>query len=328
MRALHDWFSEAMQHPPSGSGKYTVEDIDLDVCTHLVYAFAVLDSNTYTIKAHDSYLDLPDNNGLDNFRKFTSLKTRKVGLKTLLAIGGWTDSRISFKYSDLVASQSLREKFINHVIPFLKNFDFDGLDLDWEYPSYEHGGRPQDKDNFGIFVRELKTAFEPYNLLLTAAVGASEKLSKEGYDIPVLAKYLDYIHLMTYDYHGSWEVDADHHSPLYKRDSDVYNFYADFAVSYWLNEGAPAGKLVLGVPLYGRSFTLTTSKTAPPAPASGPGTAGPITQEAGFLSYLEICSKVQAGWTKVTVSQTSPVGTGHFTLRFSVCLIITVASLL
>ncbi|KAG7154890.1 Chitotriosidase-1-like 5 [Homarus americanus] len=284
----------------SGDGKYTVEDIDLNVCTHLVYAFAVLDSTSYKIKAHDEYLDLSENYGIGNFKKFTNLKQQKAGLKTLLAIGGWTDSRGSYKYSDLVASQTRRRNFIDDVIPFLQKYDFDGLDLDWEYPSYEDGGRPQDKENFGIFVKELKTAFQSHNLMVTAAVGASEKLGNEGYDIPVLGQYLDFIHLMTYDYHGSWETQADHHSPLYKPENDINNFYSDFAVSFWINKGAPADKLVLGVPLYGRSFTLSTSKTIPPAPASGPGTAGTITNSAGFLSYLEICSKVQSGWTVVT----------------------------
>lgn len=270
-----------------------------------MYAFAVLDSTSYTIKAHDSYLDLADNYGLDNYRKFTSLKQQKLGLKTLLAIGGWTDSTGSYKYSDLVASKVHRETFISHVILFLKKYDFDGLDLDWEYPAYSDGGRPQDKANFATFVKELKTAFQPHNLLLTAAVGAPESLAKAAYDIPILAHYLDYIHLMTYDFHGSWESKADHHSPLYQRDADNYNFNANHTVYYWINQGAPPGKLVLGVPLYGRSFTLSTGQTTPPAPASGPGAAGNILKEKGFLSYLEICSKVQGGWTVVSVSYTN-----------------------
>lgn len=279
-----------------------MDDIDVSVCSHLVYAFAILDSTNYTIKSHDSYLDLPDNNGLDNYRRFTSLKQRKTGLKTLLAIGGWTDSRGSFKYSDLVASSVYRQGFITHVIPFLQTYQFDGLDLDWEYPAYHDGGRPQDKANFATFVQELKMAFQPHNLLLTAAVAAPENLATKAYDIPTLAHYLDYIHLMTYDFHGSWEPQADHHSPLYKRNSEVNNLNANFTVSYWINEGAPPDKLVLGVPLYGRSFTLSTGQTTPPAPASGPGTAGDILHQAGYLSYLEICSEVQEGWTVVSVS--------------------------
>lgn len=279
----------------SDPGTYTVYDINLDVCTHLVYAFAVLDEASYTIKAYDDWLDLPS--GLDNYNSFTSLKDQKPSLKTMLAIGGWTDSEGTSKYSDLVASSTNRQAFITHVIPFLKQYNFDGLDLDWEYPQLA------DKTNFGIFAQELKEAFEPQGLLLSAAVGATEEIATNSYDIPVLSQYLDYIHLMTYDFHGSWEGNADHHSKLY---NDPDNFDAAQAVTYWINNGALANKLVLGVPLYGRSFTLSTEQIQPPAPASGGGNVGPITQDVGFLSYLEICTNIDNGWSVVTVSHFMP----------------------
>ncbi|XP_068227283.1 chitotriosidase-1-like [Palaemon carinicauda] len=98
---------------------------------------------------------------------------------------------------------------------------------------------------------------------------------------------------MTYDFHGSWESNADHHSKLY---NDTGNFDADSTVKKWIASGASAGKLVLGVPLYGRSFTLSTSQKTPPAPASGGGEAGSITGVVGYLSYLEICTYINNGW--------------------------------
>ena len=216
-----------------------------------------------------------------------------------MAIGGWTDSVESNKYSVLVASSSRRTQFITHVIPFLLTYGFDGLDLDWEYPG--KSGNTADKGNFALFVQELKTAFVPHGLLLTAAVGASETIATNGYDIPTLSMYLDYINLMTYDMHGSWETMADHHAPLYERTvKDHLN--SDYTVNYWINNGADRSKLVLGVPIYGRSFTLSTAKVTPPAPASGGGTAGAITKEVGYLSYLEVCLYINNGWTTVQVN--------------------------
>ena len=38
-------------------GKYTPDDIDINLCTHIVYGFAVLDKNTFKMIAHDSYVD-------------------------------------------------------------------------------------------------------------------------------------------------------------------------------------------------------------------------------------------------------------------------------
>ncbi|XP_066942215.1 chitinase-3-like protein 1 [Macrobrachium rosenbergii] len=270
-----------------GAGQYTVNDIDLNLCSHLVYAFAVLDASTLTIKAQDSWLDLPG--GVDNYNKFTNLKNLKPGIKTTLAIGGATDSK-SNKYSNLVSSKAKRQNFINHVIPFLKRYNFDGLDLDWEFP------KSGDKANFALFVKELKTAFQPEGLILTAAVGASKALTVSSYDVPTLSQYLDYIHLMTYDFHGSWESKADHHAKLY---NDSRKLDADSTVKNWIASGASARKLVLGVPIYGRSFTLSTSQKKPPAPASGGGNAGPITKEVGYLGYLEICRYVKNGWKVV-----------------------------
>ena len=78
-----------------GVGKYKPEDIDPSICTHVVYGFAVLDSNKLVIKPHDSWADL------DNqfYQKVTFLKQH--GVKVLIAIGGWNDSKGN-KYSRLV----------------------------------------------------------------------------------------------------------------------------------------------------------------------------------------------------------------------------------
>ena len=68
---------------------------------------------------------------LELYKKVTSLKGRNK--KVLLALGGWNDSAGS-KYSKLVNSAENRRKFVDHAVKFLKKHNFDGLDLDWEYP--------------------------------------------------------------------------------------------------------------------------------------------------------------------------------------------------
>lgn len=58
---------------------------------------------------------------------------KSKGIKVTLAIGGWNDSQ-GDKYSRLVNNPSARQKFVDHVTDFIERYDFDGLDLDWEYP--------------------------------------------------------------------------------------------------------------------------------------------------------------------------------------------------
>jgi chitinase len=66
-------------------------------------------------------------------------------------------------------------------------------------------------------------------------------------------------------------------------------YFQDFAINYWIQKGAPANKLNVGMATYGRTFTLqNTSNTAVGAAITGPGIAGPYTREAGTLGYNEV----------------------------------------
>ena len=74
-----------------------------------------------------------------------------------------------------------------------------------------------------------------------------------------------------------------------------------FRVKHWLSLGAPADKLVVGIPTYGRSWTLSSlAMTGLGSPASSAGLPGPYTGASGFLGYNEICLNVKNnGWTVV-----------------------------
>lgn len=88
---------------------------------------------------------------------------------------------------------------------------------------------------------------KPKNLLLTAAVSPNKKVIDAGYDVPVLAKYLDWIAIMTYDFHGQWDKKTGHASPLYYHpDDEVHFFHANYSVNYWISKGAPPRNLVMG----------------------------------------------------------------------------------
>ncbi|XP_076042458.1 putative chitinase 10 isoform X2 [Oratosquilla oratoria] len=286
-----------------GHGKYKPEHIDTDLCTHIVYGFAVLDAQTLTIKPHDTWADY------DNkfYEKVTALKNR--GVKVLIALGGWNDSK-GGKYSKLVNSVSSRRKFNDHVVQFIQTNNFDGLDLDWEYPKCWQvdcsAGPVSDKANFALWVKELKEALQPHGFLLSSAVSPSRKVIDNGYEVPILNQYLDWIAVMTYDYHGQWDKKTGHVAPMYGHpEDDDPCFNANCTIHYWIDKGADRKKLVMGMPMYGQSFTRSWESKGHGLnePATGGGPAGTFTRARGFKSYYEICAAQQRSSTSYTVVQ-------------------------
>lgn len=277
-------WSQDRQEP----GKFTLESADPFLCSHLIYSFASISDNKVVIK---------DKNDAMLYQTIKSLKTKNPKLKILLSIGGYLFGSKGFH--PMVDSSKSRLEFINSVIPFLRNHNFDGLDISWIYPDVK------DNSLFIVLIHELAEAFQQDSvksskerLLLTAGVSAGRQIIDNSYQIKKLAKELDFINLLSFDFHGSWEkpLVTGHNSPLRKGQLDrgTTSYYnVEYAVGYWLNKGMPAEKVVMGIPTYGRSFTLASAETAVGAPASGPGAAGPITESSGFLAYYEICQFLQ-----------------------------------
>jgi len=164
-----------------GKSVYHASDIDASLCTHLVYSFATLDQITSTIVP--SIPDVDINQKL--YQQVTNLKTlSKRPLKVSLALGGWAESANSRKYSEMIHSEYKRTNFIHSVVTFLRKHNFDGLDLDWEYPKCWQGncttGPASDKKNFVTLIHYLRVAFNDYKFLLSVAVSANRSLSAEG----------------------------------------------------------------------------------------------------------------------------------------------------
>lgn len=280
-----------------GAGQYDADKLDPFECTHMIYAFAVLDKVTYEMVVYDSYVDID----LGGYQKFTALKQRNPNLKTLIALGGWNDSAFTTQYSELVSDPVKMRNFVSKAVAFVRQYNFDGLDFDWEYPG--DPGKPEDKQNFITLLAMLRDAFKPYNLLLTMAPSCSIKRAEVSYDIPGLAATVDFVNFMAYDIHGAWENQVDHHAPLYRRSFEEGKeaVIISESIDYWLAQGMPAQKLIFGLPSYGRSYRLAdATKTDLLSPAIGAGPLGPYTGQDGFLALYEMCLNQQSGWTVVT----------------------------
>lgn len=273
-------------------GKFYPEDVDANLCTHIIYSFAKLDGNS-ELAAYE-WNDESTSWSKGMYERATDLKARNPNLKIMIAVGGWNHG--SGKFSNMVTDSSLRSKFVSTAVTFLTKNKFDGLDLDWEYPGSRAGSRYSDKQLFTTLTRELKAAFASRGLLLSAAVSAGKSTIDSGYEVAAVSQNLDFINLMAYDLHGSWESFAGFNAPLYGS-SGSDQLSVDYAVNYWISKGASPEKLILGLGTYGRSFTLSSSASAPGSGTSGAGTAGRLTREGGFMAYYEICEKLSTGWS-------------------------------
>jgi GH18 family chitinase len=130
-------------------------------------------------------------------------------------------------------------------------------------------GPDSDKQAFASFVRELSAVMKPKGLLLSAAVSPSKMVIDAGYDVSTLAKHLEWIGVMTYDYHGQWDKKTGHVAPLYHHPNDDNTYFN--AVS-----------LILSINTYTHHITPVSLATN-------------ITHGFCFISYLQIshaCSPV------------------------------------
>lgn len=278
-----------------GAASYSLDHFDPKLCTHAIYAFAGLDVEKNAIKSLDPWQDLKENYGKGGYEKLIGMRSANPHLKVLIAIGGWNEG--SENYSNLAANAERRQVFVKNALEFVKQYNFDGLDLDWEYPT-QRGGKPYDRENFVSLVKELSQQFKRNNLLLTSAIGAGKDTIDSAYDIKTLSKYLDFLHIMCYDYNGSWNRKIGPNAPLQSR--DVLN--VEYTIEHLLALGAPSNKIVLGLPFYGRTFVTNSKQAKIGDDSDDKGFAGPSTNENGFMGYNEVCEALKQKPTEWNVS--------------------------
>ncbi|XP_034027409.1 acidic mammalian chitinase-like [Thalassophryne amazonica] len=301
------YFTNWSQYRPS-IGRFLLNNIDANLCTHLVYAYSKI-SKTNELAKYEW-------NDYELYRTFNNLKFRNPHLKTLLAVGGSTFGTEQFTI--MSASAANRQTFIQSAIRILRQYDFDGLSLDWAFPGTQ-GSPPEDKQRYTVLCKEVRAAFEQEaaqtqksRLLLISAVGARKDIIDKAYEIGELSRVLDFINVMTYDFHGLWEPVTGHNSPLYRSNIDQANstdLNVDFAMKYWRDNGAPAGKLIVGFATYGRPFRLASAANELGSPAQGLPSLGIYTGNRGYWSYYEICTFLQGAGIHWIEEQKVPYAT-------------------
>ncbi|KAM9855305.1 acidic mammalian chitinase-like [Aulostomus maculatus] len=292
----------------SGKMKFKISDISpsVHICSHLIYSSADVDKN---FKLTPKWRDASK-----RYQSFNNLKNRNPDLKTLLEVDLITKS---WRLSPAASSPKGRKTFIQSAISLLRNKKFDGLNLNWQSNKKKN---LLTKKDFELLYKDLKEAFDAEatssgqpRLLLTASVSAEKGVIDDSYDVTEIAKYLDFMNVLTFDLHRPEDGVTKHHSPLYQGSTDtgdaVY-YNTDAAMKHWQSKGAHEQKLNLGVATFGRSFTLSNSaKNGVGAAVSGPGEQGYYTEKSGLLAYYEICSFCKKAAVTMIADQKVPYAT-------------------
>lgn len=207
------------------------------VMTHINYAFGHVNDTFNGVR-----IDKPA-----RLKSLVALKEVNPKLKVMLSVGGWGSGR----FSEMAADEQNRLSFANDCLRVVEEFGLDGIDIDWEYPTSSDAGissSPQDRGNFNLLMRDLRTALGNDRLLTLASSAYAEYI-----DFHTCMPYLDFVNVMTYDMGTA----PKHHSPLYSSENTKRS--SDGAVKAHIKAGVPASQLVLGVPFYGRGGTVLPS---------------------------------------------------------------------
>ena len=206
------------------------------------------------------------------------------GVKVILSLGGWGNGD---GFAPMAADSVKRGKFIGQVLEFCTANGYDGVDIDWEFVE-----GPGQRADFVVFMKELSAGLRGLDpsLLLTMAAPAGDYYG-QWIDYAAVVPNLDFISVMTYDYHGEWYDHAGPNAPLYSCGQDPCGSM-DESYRYVRSRGVPNGKLLLGIPFYGRYFE--TGGFYEPFKVCGDYDYSEIVEFArsGWSSHWDSCSQV------------------------------------
>ena len=194
-------------------------------------------------------------------------RAHNANVKVLASVGGWT---LSYNFPAIAANASYRAMFAHECNRLVSFYNFDGIDIDWEYPGYApNGGTPADYANFTLLFQEIRDSLDALEIvageqyLLTAAVAAAASNSS-NIQWSLVEPELDMLNIMTYDFFGAWDAVANHNSPLNASScgDPGFNMQAAFNM-YTTQYNIPPNKINLGLAFYGRSQTGYTGLCQP-----------------------------------------------------------------
>jgi chitinase len=257
---------------PSWRTAVAPNQIDYRVFTHLTHAFVRLDAAGAPVPSER----IPN--------RELARRAHQAKVKVLLAVGGADSNRA---LTQAARDAAAAEQLAGQLVDLVARAGYDGIDVDWEFPASE-----EDADRMVDLVRRLRAGLNRRlpGALLTMAVPAGEWAGK-WYDRDRLLPEVDWVSVMTYDFHGPWSSGAGHNAPLAAGGSDAQDGGGSNcagALAYWTGTKRwPRERLLVGIPAYGRGFAVQRWGEKPVGRAGHPE-----------IAFREVAGLVAAGWTR------------------------------
>jgi chitinase len=222
-----------------------VDSFETNKLTHLIFCFGGLAGNRFRIHSSADSATI---------QSMVNLKIKNPQLKIMLSLGGWGGCE---NCSQVFSTPQGRKEFALSVKEISTYFKTDGIDLDWEYPAISgfpgHTYQPADRKNFTALVRELRKV-NGKNFEISFAAGGFTDYIDKSIEWKKVVPSVNFINIMSYDLVHGYSTTSGHHTPLYSTPQQTES--TDHAVQLLLQEGVPAGHLVIGAAFYGRFFKI------------------------------------------------------------------------
>ena len=225
---------------------FTPDKVDYSGLTHLNYGFAVV---------KDGVVTMHDTDKAPGLIKDLDKRTEAANVAHMISVGGWNNSQEGV-FENATATDAGLEKLANSMVSYMAQWNFDGLDIDWEYPDTE-----AEKAQFTKLIQSLRSKLDAQGLKddkyyqLSAAVTTNHN-NIQYINPAVTAPLLDSVNVMAYDIHGAFDPLTGHNAPLFENshDEDKDLNVADTMTAYADTWQVPKAKLMMGIPYYGRGW--------------------------------------------------------------------------
>ena len=213
---------------------------------------------------------------------------KNYGIRVTMVIDGANSAPLKAMVK-LCNNASTRATFVRNILNLVTTYNFDGVDIDWEFPGvlssqsgYEQYTTSVDIKNLNSLLQELRAGFNELqeaggsNYILSVATPPTY-WGVDRYDYKAINTYCDYVNMMSYDLNKS--STASHLTHVYKPSNNYsYQFCCEYGISYYTSLGLDKSKIILGSAAYGKAYKLTGTVTNSSLPGLGvSGTLGQVT---------------------------------------------------